>query len=104
MKPNVLFIIIDSLRSDKFTEHGKNQNNSNISHLIENGTLFKDTISAANATILSWSALFTSKFPFKTGIRSTRFNKLNSNIITSFDILKNNNYKILNYSYGFTSN
>ena len=97
MNPNVLFIIIDSLRSDKFVEHTKNHHNSNISYLMKNGTFFPDTISAANATILSWSALFTSKFPFKTGIRSTRFNKLNSNIITSFDIFKKNNYKLLGY-------
>tara|TARA_Y100000996_G_scaffold403183_1_gene375907 strand:- start:1566 stop:2918 length:1353 start_codon:yes stop_codon:yes gene_type:complete len=97
MKPNVLFIIIDSLRSDKFVDHAKNHRNSNISHLMKNGTFFPDTISAANATVLSWSALFTSKFPFKTGIRSARFNKLNSNITTSFDVFKKNNYNILGY-------
>jgi len=97
MRPNILFIIIDSLRSDKFSEYVENNPNSNISKLMNRGIYFPDTISSANATILSWSALFTSKFPFKTGIRSTRFNKLNPNIITSFDILKKNNYNILGY-------
>jgi len=97
MKPNVLFLIIDSLRADKFPQKNQNNSSPNISSLIQNGTLFSNTISSANATILSWSSLFTSKFPFKTGIRSSRFNKLDSNIETSFDVLKNNNYRLYGY-------
>lgn len=46
MKPNVLFIIIDSLRSDKFSDHIKNRPNSNISKLMNRSVLFSDTISA----------------------------------------------------------
>ena len=97
MRPNVLFLILDSLRSDRFISKLENDPNSNFSQLTKEGVLFSTTISSANATILSWSSLFTSKFPFKTGIRSTRFNKLDSKIITSFDILKNNEYSIFGY-------
>ena len=97
MKPNILFLIIDCLRADKFPRKNQNNYSPNISSLMQNGILFSNTISSANATILSWSSIFTSKFPFKTGIRSSRFNKLNSNIVTSFDILKNNNYTFYGY-------
>ena len=97
MRPNVLFLILDSLRSDRFLSKLENDPNSNFSQLKKDGVLFSTAISSANATILSWSSLFTSKFPFKTGIRSTRFNKLDSKITTSFDILKNNGYSIFGY-------
>jgi arylsulfatase A-like enzyme len=97
MMPNILFLIIDSLRSDKFPLETQHSNCPNILSLKKNGTLFSNTISSANATILSWSSIFTSQFPFKTGIRSARFNKLNQDITTSFDILKNNGYNIYGY-------
>ena len=97
MRPNILFLILDSLRSDRFISKLENEPNSNFSKLKKDGVLFSTTISSANATILSWSSLFTSKFPFKTGIRSTRFNKLDSKITTSFYILKKNGYSIFGY-------
>ena len=94
-KPNILFIIIDSLRSDKFFE--TNYQNKNIKKLLTKSIAFNNTISCSNATILSWTGLFTSKYPFKTGIRSEKFNRLNSEIITCFDILKNNDYSFYGY-------
>ena len=97
MKPNIFLLILDSFRSDKF--HGKSLSSKtpNISQLIQNGTYFSQTISVADATILSWSSIFTSKFPFKTGIRSSRFNKLNKETMTCFDILKNFDYSFYGY-------
>jgi len=94
---NVFLLIIDSFRSDKFYEKFISSENSNISKLVKNGSFFSQTISTADATILSWSGIFTSKFPFKTGIRSARFNKLNKETTTCFDILKNFDYSF----YGF---
>ena len=96
MKPNILMIIVDSLRADKFFEKN-NSDTPNIDSLIKNGTYFSQAISAADATILSWSSIFTGKFPFKTGIRSSKFNKLNPSIITLFDILQQKNYAFYSY-------
>ena len=70
---------------------------NSIDFLIQNGTYFSQAISASDATILSWSSIFTGKFPFKTGIRSSKFNKLNPSIITLFDILQQKNYVFYGY-------
>lgn len=97
MYQNIFLLIIDSFRSDKFYGQTLSSKIPNISKLVQEGTYFSQTISAADATILSWSSIFTSKFPFKTGIRSARFNKLNKEIVTCFDILKNFNYSFYGY-------
>jgi arylsulfatase A-like enzyme len=96
MKPNILFLIIDSLRSDKFSQRAQLEDAA-IHSFINNGIFFPETIASANGTILSWSSLFTSKFPFKTGIRSAKFNKLNDGIHTCFDVLENNGYAFYGY-------
>lgn len=97
MKPNIFLLIIDSFRSDKFYQKNLSSKTTNISKLVHNGSYFSQTISSADATILSWSSIFTSKFPFKTGIRSARFNKLNKDTLTCFDILKNFDYSFYGY-------
>tara|TARA_Y100000590_G_C15735867_1_gene1018517 strand:- start:35 stop:1399 length:1365 start_codon:yes stop_codon:yes gene_type:complete len=97
MPSNVVLIIIDSLRSDKFYHHETTSKKPYIDSLIKNGTYFTNAISSADGTILSWSSIFTGNHPFKTGIRSSRFNKLDDKITTVFDHLKNYNYSF----YGF---
>ena len=68
MKQNIIFISIDSLRSDKFHGISKTSQTPTLDNLLKNGTYFEQAISSADATILSWSSIFTGKFPFKTGI------------------------------------
>lgn len=97
MKPNVFFLIIDSLRSDKFYGKTKTSTTINLDNLINNGTFFSNFISASDTTLLSWSSLFTSKYAFKTGIRSSKFNKLNSDLVTLFQILEKNNYTFFGF-------
>ncbi len=97
METNIILLIIDSFRSDKFFNSKITSKKPNIDNLIKNGTYFSNTISTADATILSWSSIFTGKYPFNTGIRSSRFNKLNENTLTIFDHLKKRNYSF----YGF---
>ena len=97
MSSNVILLIIDSLRSDKFSHKETTSKKPHIDNLIKNGTYFSNAISSADGTILSWSSLFTGNYPFKTGIRSSRFNKLNDNVTTIFDHLKKSDYSF----YGF---
>lgn len=96
-KPNIFLLILDSFRSDKFYGASKTSFTPNIDKLVENGTYFTQAISSADGTILSWSSIFTAKYPFKTGIRSSRFNKLSKDVITYFDLLKNHNYVFYAY-------
>lgn len=97
MKSNVLLIIIDSFREDRFIGKSKTSQTPNLDYLIENGTYFSQTISSADATLLSWSSIFTGLHPFKTGIRSASFNKLNPNIITYFKIFETYGYNLYGY-------
>ncbi len=89
--------MVDSLRADKFYGDKKTSFTPNIDNLIKNGSFFNQTISTADATLLSWPGIFTGKFPFKTGIRSLRFKKLNKNTTSYFTPLKNNGYHCYAY-------
>ena len=97
MKPNILFIILDSCRGDKFYGTEKKSKTPNIDSLTKNGVYFENTISASDATLLGISSIFTGLHPFKTGIKSARFNKLDKKIITFFDLLKQNGYNLFGY-------
>ncbi len=97
MKQNIFFLTLDSCRSDKFWGENKTSITPNIDRLIEQGVYFEQTISSADSTLLAITSLFTGKYPFKTGIRSERFNKLKEGVPTFFKILQNNGY----HHYGY---
>ena len=97
MKPNVFFLLIDSLREDKFRNFCNTHPNSNFKNLIENGIYFSQSISQSDATLLSLSSIFTGLFPFKTGIRSEKFNKMRFGINTFFENLKKSGYDFYGY-------
>ena len=100
MKQNIIFITLDSCRSDKFYGENKTSVTPNIDKLIKKGVYFKQTISSADSTLLAITSLFTGKHSFKTGIRSGRFNKLKKGVSTFFKILHNNGYH--HYAYNPT--
>ena len=97
MKPNVLFLLIDTLRADKFYGKEKTSTTPNIDNLIKNGTYFDQAISCGDGTILSWSGLFTGLHPFKTGIKSQGYKKIDSNVTSYFSILKKQGYSFYSY-------
>jgi len=100
MKQNIFFLTLDSLRADKFVGEDKTSVTPNIDKLIEKGVYFEQTISSADSTLLAITSLFTGLHPFKTGIRSDRFNKLKEGVSTFFKILHNNGYH--HYAYNPT--
>ena len=85
MKPNILFLSIDSLRSDKIYGKNKSSLTPNIDNLIKNGTYFSQATSTSDTTGLSIGSLITAIYPFKTGI--THFS-YNSDVQTFFQIFK----------------
>jgi len=91
-KKNVLILILDSIRADKFFGKNKAMHIPNIDNLIENGTYFKQTVAPSDGTLLGWAGIFTGLYPFKTGINIDGFSKIKKEIPTLFDILKKNNY------------
>ena len=97
MQPNVFFLDLDSFRADRALSSLKSNVNSNLSKIIQKGTLFSKTISAADGTIISLNATFNSQFPFRTGTRAEKIFLPENNY---FSILKQAGYHI----YGFVPN
>ena len=93
LKPNILFILVDSLRSDKCRSDQKTSITPNIDKLIKNGVYFEQTISSAAATAVAVSSIFTGLYPFRTGMGGKTYHKLNQNITNYVRILKENGYR-----------
>lgn len=97
MQPNIFLLIMDSLKAEKFYGKNKNSITLNIDNLIKNGSYFNQAVSSADATILSWSSIFTAQYPFKTGIRSAHFNKLDKSVSTYLTALQKQGYHLYAY-------
>ena len=92
MKPNILFLVIDSLRQDKCLGENKSSKTPNLDKLINNGVFFRETISPASITIPSLSSIFTGKYPFEcTTLDNDLFN-LKTNSHTFIHELANSGY------------
>ena len=93
MKPNILFLIVDSLRADKVSGTENNSIIPNLDYIKKNGVFFDHAISSADGTILAYAGLFSGKYPFKTGMRSAKLTRL-CNTISYFEVLKNYDYNL----------
>ncbi len=91
MKPNLVFLTIDSLRADKCYNDNRQTKTPNLDSLVKKGAYFSQTISTADQTGTSLATLFTGIFPTTSG--KTQFN-FTSKVSTYFDILKQNGYQM----------
>ena len=93
MKPNILFFVIDSFRSDKCVGPRKNSITPNIDYLISNGVYFKNAISSSNSSSPAWLSWFTGLYPFniKNNESYQRITESNHNYVK---ILKENGYHV----------
>jgi len=91
MKPNIFLIIIDSLRVDKTFGENKSSVTPNLDSLIRKGTCFTQTICTADQTGLSLGSLFTSLYPFKSGISYFKFDHDVPNFL---NLLQRENYNL----------
>ena len=92
MKPNILLLVIDSFRSDKFYGPKKTSITPNIDKLLKNGVYFSQTISSAPASIPAISSIFTGLFPFKSLQLENDFYNLRQDIPTIAGLLQKNGY------------
>jgi arylsulfatase A-like enzyme len=92
MTQNILFLVIDSLRHDKCYGDNKSSITPNIDSLIQDGTIFTNAISHVGSTGSSLASIFTGLFPFKTGMSSESYQKLNPNVKSFIHFLQENNY------------
>ena len=89
MKPNILFISIDSLRNDRCFGKNRNAKTPNLDSLIKKNSYFSQAISAGDQTGTSLSSVFTGLFPIRTGQNQINFK---SDFPTYFDVLKEAGY------------
>ena len=91
MKPNIFLITIDSLRVDKTFGKSKSSITPNLDSLIRKGVCFTQAIATADQTGLSLGSLFTSLYPFKSGISYFKFDHDVPNYI---NLLHGKNYHL----------
>jgi len=92
VKPNILFIVIDSLRADKCYGPDKTSKTSNIDSLINKGVIFTQAISSVSATSPILASILTGLQTFNSGMNGETYHKLNPTIKTYVQILKEFGY------------
>jgi len=93
IKPNILFLLLDSFRADKISGPDKNSLTPNFDYIKKNGVFFDHAISSSDGSMLSLAGLFSGKHPFKTGMRSSKLTKL-VDTTSYLEFLKNHGYKL----------
>ena len=84
MKSNILFIGIDSFRSDKCYGKNKSSKTPNIDRLIENGVYFDQHISVSDGSYTCMGAVFASQYPFQSGITTVSAYSKSTKILAPF--------------------
>ena len=92
LKPNVLFLVLDGLRSDKF--HGPNKTSITpyLDNLIKNGTYFEQCVSSAPCTVPSVASTITSLYPFECVVQDENVFTINQKLENYIQNLKNQGY------------
>ncbi len=93
-QPNILFIIVDTLRSDHLGCYGyQDIKTPNIDNLAKRGTLFENVITSAPLTLPAHVSIFTSTFPQFNKVRDNGSYQLPEDSVTLADRLKEKQYK-----------
>ncbi len=108
-RPNVVLIVVDTLRADWTTPYGFEQDTSpEIARWAERGLLFERTLAQSSWTKMSMASLFTSLWPNSHGIRLAT-DGLSEGATTLAEVLQEADYKTfavvsngwLDQSFGF---
>lgn len=90
-KPNILFLVIDSLRADRIFSDNRTTKTPTIDKLIKDGVYFSHLISTSDVTGTGMGCFFSGVYPFESGITET---KVDSTLFTLINILKKNGYNM----------
>lgn len=91
-KPNVLLIVMDTVRAQDLPMYGGNAKMPFLSNFAKKSTVYQNAYSVANHTIPSHTSIFTGLYPFNHNVKKG-FDKLDEKKETLAEILKNNGYK-----------
>jgi len=69
--PNVLFIVVDTLRADHLSAYGYARSTSpNLDHIARQGVLFRNAIAPCSWTLPSHASLLTGRYPLDHGMEN----------------------------------
>ena len=92
-KPNVIIIIIDTLRADHLGCYGYRQiQTPNIDALARSAARFTHAYTPVPITLPAHTALFTGSFPMATGVHDFAVNRVPSSAVTLAEVLRQNGY------------
>ena len=100
MRPNIIFFLIDGLRSEQFYGNNRTCKTPNIDSLVNKGMYFEQAISSADGTVTSLNTIFSSKFQVAS---AAKYQKIVLNEGNLIDILKKNGYHVYGIFPNFTS-
>jgi arylsulfatase A-like enzyme len=83
MKPNILFLVVDSFRADRFYGKEKSSFTPTLDKLRDDGVYFCQNISSADGTTISLNAIFNGVFPSVTGPRQIKLILKSPNYLSS---------------------
>ncbi|MCP4632973.1 MAG: sulfatase-like hydrolase/transferase [candidate division Zixibacteria bacterium] len=98
-KPNIIFLLIDTLRQDRSSPYGYDIKTPNMQKLADDGIMFKNAIANGYWTMPTVSSIFTSLLPNSHGVFSA-LSKLPEDLAVLPDELSNAGY----YSAGLVAN
>lgn len=84
MKSNILFLVIDSFRTDKFLGKSKTSLTPNLDHLISKGVFFDQMISSSDQTGSSIASIFTGLFPCRKNLNEFTFSEDDKTLLSNF--------------------
>jgi len=92
LKPNILFLLVDSLRQDKCYGKKNTSITPNLDSIINEGVFFSQTISPSSITIPSLSAIFSGLYPYECTTLDRELFNINYNVHTFIDDLNDSGY------------
>ena len=90
-QPNIVFVLVDCLRSRTLAEAADRGWAPELAALRERGTFFPQTVATVTTTTPSMSSIFTGTLPFVHGVRSLRA-RLSDDVATLAEILRDHGY------------
>jgi len=91
-KPNVLFVLVDTLRQDHTSPYDDQVRSPAIEQLAARGTNFTDAVTVIPKTTSSVASIFTARYPIHHGVR-TLYSRLGPEQSTMAEVLFSKGYR-----------
>ena len=93
MTPNVLILVVDSLRADRVLDGTRSCRTPNLDAFRESGTAFTRAYSVASTTTPCIASLLTGTYPFVHGVHTFTGSRLRSDLPTLAELFKAHGYR-----------